>query len=78
MSEYIVVAERLRWENLPMDALDGHPWYEEYVKRRLDPTFRMSTDAERLCAALYGTLMRDYQDRNWLQEIESTARDYEQ
>ena len=77
MSEYSVVAQRLQWEYLPTDALDGHPWYEEYVKRRLDPTFRMSTDAERLLAALHGILMREEQDRDWLQEIESTARDYE-
>jgi uncharacterized membrane-anchored protein len=77
MSEYSVVAERLRWEYLPTDALDGHPWYKEYVKRRLDPTFRMSTDAERLLAALHGILMREEQDLNWLYEIESTAKDYE-
>jgi hypothetical protein len=77
MSEYSVVAERLRWEYLPTDALDGHPWYELYVKRRLDPTFRMNEQVERLCAALHGILMREEQDRDWLQEIESTARDYE-
>lgn len=77
MSEYSVVADRLRWEYLPTDALDGHPWYDEYVKRRLDPTFRMGADAERLLAALHGILMREEQDRDWLQEIESTARDYE-
>ena len=77
MSDYSVVAERLRWECRPIDALDNHPWYDEYVKRRLDPTFRMSADAERLCAALHVILMREEQDRDWIQEIESTARDYE-
>lgn len=77
MGEYSIVAQRLQWEYLPTDAIDSHPWYDEYVKRRLDPTFRMSADAERLLAALHGILMRDYQDQNWLQEIESTARDYE-
>ena len=77
MSDYSVVAQRLQWECPPTNALDNHPWYDEYVKRRLDPTFRMSTDAERLCAALYGILKWEEQDQDWLQEIESTARDYE-
>jgi uncharacterized membrane-anchored protein len=77
MINYDIVAERLRWEDTPTDALNGHLWYGEYIERRLDPTFRMGVDAERLCAALYGILKRDEMDRDWLQEIESTARDYE-
>jgi hypothetical protein len=77
MSEYDVVAERLRWEYLPEDNLVSHPWYKEYAEMRLDPTFRMSTNAERLCAAAYGLIQRWHEDGKWLEELERTAKEYE-
>jgi hypothetical protein len=75
--DYSVVAERLRWEFLPEDNLTIHPWYKEYVERRLDPTFRMNTHAERLCAAAYGLQQILSEDEKWLEELERTAREYE-
>jgi hypothetical protein len=77
MSDYEIVAERLRWEYHSGDNLLTHPWYLEYAERRLDPTFRMATYAERLCAAAYGLNKRWHEDEKWIEELERTAKEYE-
>lgn len=81
MSDYEVVSRRLEWER---QAQEGYVWWpvelelmDEYRVRRLDPTYKLPLETERLLAHIYGLVTNWGDVSGWIEELEATAKDRE-